>query len=188
MTLPAGMQRRIPRDSTAGLVALYPARARGDERQGLIRVPESLCHTRPHTDKRRQFTEIVDGQINRWLEWLDKKGWTINSTPVVKGPFDPPSKDAHSEPEDAGSKYYFVTAYFVRQYPLYLPYDAAAWFRDEAYKYGEEPLSEAVIDSAESRTVKTILNPELVDPMQFAAERRERLGITPDDWTQQPLT
>ena len=188
MTLPSGTQRRIPRDSTAGLVPLFPAKAQGDARQGLIRVPVELTHARPHSEQRRQFTAIVDGQIKIWLDWLAKKGWTLTGTPKVQGPFNPPSRDARTAPIDEGMKHYFVAAHFQREYPLYLPYDAAAWFRDEAYKYGEEPLAEASVDSDQRRTVKTILNPERVDPLDFAAKRRERLGITNDDWTQQPIS
>lgn len=189
MTLPAGMQHRIPRDSTAGIIPLYPARGIGDERQGLIRVPDELTHSKPHSEQRRQFTKLIDQNLTTWCAWLEKKGWVLNSRPKVSGPFDPPSETERVKPVDEGMKHYFATAYFTRAYPLYMPYDAAAWYRDEAWKYGEESNAPASVDSEDShRTVKTILNPERVDPMKFAAERRERLGIRPDDWTQQPIT
>lgn len=187
MTLPAGMQRRIPRDSTAGLVPLYPARSVGDERQGLIRVPEAWTHSKPHSEERRKFTVCVDKQLTTWFEWLAKKGWKLNSVPKVTGPFDPPSKDEKSKPEDEGFKHYFASAFFVREYPLYTPFDAAAWYRDEAYKYADDHMLAGIADSGVDRTAKHIDNPERVDPMQFAADRRARLGIKPDDWTQQPL-
>ena len=189
MTLPAGTVRRIPRDSTSGLVPLYPASGRGDERQGLIRIPEALCFSKPHSKERREFTEIVKQNLDRWCAWLDKQGWVLNSVPKVSGPFDPPTKDTRSEAAviDQGMKHYYATGFFQRAYPLYLPFDAAAWFRDEAIRYGEEPNAPAYLDSGDHRTVKNIINPERVDPMQFAAQRRERLGIKPDDWTQERL-
>lgn len=189
MTLPAGTVRRIPRDSTAGLVPLYPARGQGDERQGLVRVPQELAHSKAHSEERKRFTQIVDTQLRTWFAWLEKQGWVLNSVPKLTGPFDPPSRDTRSKPEDEGLVHYFARAFFTRHYPLYIPTDAAAWFRDEARRYGEDPAGPAVIDSHEGqRTVKTIVNPERVDPMQAAAKRRARLGITPDDWTQQPFT
>ena len=85
-------------------------------------------------------------------------------------------------------KWYYASAYFKRDYALFIPSEADQWFKDEAKKYGEPTQQAAITDSAAgTRTVKNIINPELVDPLVQAAERRERLGIKPDDWTQQPI-
>lgn len=186
--LPEGVRRRIPNGSTYGLVPLFTADRKGDEVQGLIRVPDALCHTKPMTEKRRKFDAHVKGQIKVWADWRQSKGWVLNSKPKVSGPFDPPSKDGKTAPLDEGMKWYFVTAYFTREYPLFLPQDAAHWFQQEAVRYGQPIRSAAVVDSqAGQRTVKDIVNPERGDPMAIAAARRERLGITKDDWTQQPI-
>lgn len=186
--LPESVRRRIPKGSTYGLVPLFTAQQVGDEIQGLIRVPDGLTHSLPMTEKRRQFDKCVKDGIKRWADWRGAKGWVLNSKPKVRGPFDPPSKDGKTAPLDEGMKWYFVTAFFKREYPVFIPQDAAHWFQQEARRYGEPIRQAAVIDShADHRGVKTILNPERVDPMKFAAERRERLGITKDDWTQQPI-
>ena len=190
MTLPAGMQHRIPRSSTAGLVPLYPARDRGDERMGLIRVPRAWAEAKQHTNEHAQRVSFIERQLGTWCEWLDKKGWTLNSTPKVVGPFDPPTETEHSDPQsrDYGMVHYHATAFFQRQYPLYVPFEVAAFNRDEALKYGDDHMLEGISDSGVTAPVRDILNPERVDPMVFAAERRARLGIKPDDWTQQPIT
>ena len=186
--LPEGVRRRIPKGSTYGLVPLLTADRKGDEVQGLIRVPDGLCHTKPFTERRRMFDAHVKGQIKVWADWRAAKGWVLNSKPHVEGPFDPPSKDGKTAPLDEGMKWYFVTAYFTRAYPIFMPAEAAHWMQQEARRYGEPIRQAAVADSMdEHRGVKTIHNPERVDPMKFAAERRERLGITQDDWTQQPI-
>lgn len=186
--LPEGMRRRIPRGSTYGMVPITTAEAVGDIREGLIRVPDGLTHTLPFTEKRRTFDKHVAAGVKKWAEWLAKQGWSLNSRPKVYGPYDPPSKDERSDPVDQGMKWYFVRAYFKRDYPLYLLRDADRWFQDEAIRYGESAQAPARISSHENvKPVKTILNPERVDPLKAAAERRERLGIKPDDWTQQPI-
>ena len=186
--LPESVRRRIPKGSTYGLVPLWTADQKGDEIQGLIRVPDGLTHSLPMTEKKRQFDQCVKDGIKRWADWRGANGWVLNSKPKVQGPFDPPSKDSKTKALDEGMKWYFVTAFFKREYPLYTPQDAAHWLQQEAerYGFGNRPIA-ASVDSQEHKGVKTILNPERVDPMKFAAERRERLGITKDDWTQQPI-
>lgn len=185
--LPDHIRRRIPKGSTYGLVPMWTAEKRGDEVRGLIRVPDGLCHSKPMTEKRRQFNKLVEENISKWIKWRKENGWILNTKPKVTGPFDPPSKDSKSAPEDVGFKWYFVTAHFTREYPLFMPTDAAEWFKNESVRFGLGLQPKAITDTHEAPTKKVIKNPERVNPLEFAAKRREELGIKPDDWTQQKI-
>lgn len=175
----------MPKGSTYGMTQIWTADKQGDEFQGLIRVPDALCHSKPFTDNRRKFNEIVESNIKKWVAWRLDQGWKLNSKPKVTGPFDPPSKDEKSAPVDQGVKWYFVTAYFVREYPLFLPTDAALWYRDEFEKHGLDPMAKGRSNSNSVKTSKKITNPEFVNPLKVAEERRKRLGK--DHWTQKEI-
>lgn len=187
MTLPDGTVRRLPRGGMApghSFVALYPEE-RGDVHEGFIRVPIALVGTKPFTNRRHQFDRFVGEQLKRWSDWKAQQGWTLCSKPRVTGPFDPPTARPGEEPIDASygeHKRYIVTARFGRDVPLFMPFDEFAWVKEEAERYGVD-LSRRTVDSGEGRTRAQITDARPAhDPLAFAEERRQRLGLRREDF------
>jgi hypothetical protein len=103
-------------------VPLWTDHADGEWTDGKINVPIRLCNTDPHSNERHEFTQLINSNIERWVEWKRKQGWVMTTKPKVSGPFNPPTEDANSPaPED--HKWYFVRARFKRVSPLYVGLD-----------------------------------------------------------------
>lgn len=190
MTLPTGSRRRLPLGGTTrtAFVDHWPADPAGDLMSGFVRVPIYLVGAKEHTKERHEFLKLIGENVKRWSEWKAKKGWFINSTPSVAGPFDPPTERTGGTPIDAAypeHKRYVVTARFKRETPEWLPIDGARWLRDQADLYAVDLRDSSELKDTEMNEGKDEIidsNPDFHDPMKFAAERREWLGLKREDF------
>lgn len=187
MTLPAGQVRNLPHGGqtrTVFVPLLSPPD--GEEMVGFIRVPLDLVGTMPLTNARHRYRKFIAEHLKRWVEWKARQGWYIATKPVVQGPFDPPTEHpgAPSEGlEEFGEhKRYTVTARFKRTEPKWMPLDSMLWVADKAALYDID-LHQPINDTGAGRVVKEIVADEPAhDPLRFAEERRQRLGLKRADY------
>ncbi len=168
-------------------VPVWTVSPEGDMREGRFRVPLRLCNTKQHSNERLEFTKLTTDMLSRWTEWLRQRGWTLTTKPIVKGPFDIPTspdaakhfdraKEVLGNPaslnpvtqfEDNGEfKEYRVFARFKRETPLYLRLEDALFQRDLNNIYKDE------VDEDSG----------WVDPLVYAEQRRQRLGLKREDY------
>ena len=169
------------------MVDLWPADRRGDLIQGFIRVPIRLVNAPEHTKEKREFDALIESYLKRWAEWRAKSGWILKGEIRVNGPYDPPTEGPGMDPIDSGydeHKRYIVTARFNRETPLWMPIDGMLHIRDLADMYGVDLFTSDVKEyGAPERVAKHIDSPEAPhDPMQFAEERRKKLGLKREDF------
>lgn len=169
----------------------------GEEKQGIIRVPNRLVRTIEHSNERLEFNKLVRENIQRWAEWRGRRGWAISSKPKVKGPYAPPQGSAKAKQFNAKAEkvighttghmvdefdsgeelqWYIVTAKFTRTAPLYTRLEDVLMLRDLHRTYGE-PFSHERIASQRDES-----DSGWVDPMAYAAARRNRLGLKREDY------
>lgn len=188
MKLQSGAQRRLPRGghTRTPMVDLWPADRRGDLLQGFIRVPNRLVNAPEHSKEAREFNALIESQLKRWAEWRAKSGWTLTGEIRVNGPWDPPTEGPGMPLDEADEEHkrYIVTARFNRDTPLWMPIDGMLHIRDLADMYGVDLFTSDVKEyGAPVQTKRFIDSPEPAhDPMQFAAERRRRLGLKREDF------
>lgn len=186
MTFPTGTRRRLPQGGATrtSYVDLWPADQRGDLFQGFVRVPERLVGTKEHTNERLEFLSLIDANLKRWVEWKSKQGWKLNGTPKVSGPYEPPTPDAKSAPVDEAygpHKRYVITARFTRETPLWIPLDGMLWIREQADMYGVDLFDSGIKDTGQRGVPHIEDDTPAHNPMEFAAERREALGLTREE-------
>lgn len=155
--------------------------------EGFIRVPLKLVNTKPLTNLRHEYRKFVGENLKRWIDWKARQGWVLVSKPTVEGPFDPPT-ERPGAPEEGIEQYgehkrYYVKARFKRASPKWIPLDSMLWVSDRAHLYGID-LSKPIHDTGEpAKPQKVIVADEPAhDPVKFAAERRERLGLKREDY------
>lgn len=188
MTLPTGTVRRLPLGGTTRttFVDLWPAHKDGDLFQGFIRVPLYLVGAKEHSNERHQFVRLVESNIKTWAEWKAKQGWRMTTVPKVTGPFDPPTEhkgtliDAAYPPH----KRYLVMARFTRDEPQWAPLSAMLWINEQADMYGVDMRDSSELKDTGLQETKDVIidNEPAHNPMQFAEERRKRLGIKREDY------
>lgn len=179
-------RRRVAWRSQAGAttlrVPLWTASEKGEMREGLIRVPTRLAHAQPDTNEKHEFDQIVRDSLKRWAEWLEKRGWKMSSRPQVRGPFDPPTRTEKDEP-NPDEKWYFAYARFTRTEPMYISLEDFLHERDRAQRHGvnleADRASWAVVEEEDSGWV---------DPLQYAEERRRKLGVKRENYLLGPLS
>ena len=187
MTLPTGVRRDLPlggKTRTVFVPLLSPPE--GEPMVGFVRVPKRLVNTKPLTNARHEYKKFIAEHIKRWVEWKARQGWEMCTKPVVQGPYDPPTEHPGA-PEEGIDEYqehkrYYITARFKRSTPKWMPLDSMLWVADKAALYGID-LHKPINDSGEGKVAKHIVADEPAhDPMKFAAERRERLGLKREDY------
>lgn len=172
----------------------------GVQKEGMIRVPVRLCRTQEHTNERLEFDKLIRENIERWVAYRERLGWTIcPGKPKVRGPFDPPSS-----PEDKTKRFvaraqevlgksgtvrpvttfdhaeeiniYMVSAYFKRSTPSYVKLEDMLAIRDLHRTYGM-PFPHETIAPIEEPT-----DTGWVNANDYAAARRKRLGLRREDY------
>lgn len=181
-TLPTGVRRTFPwKDSSRrSMVPLY-SHEQGEEHQGKLTVPVRLSGTKPHTNERLEFERFIGEKLQAWIVWKAKNGYAIEGVPKVYGPYEPMTANAQAEPDEEGT-WYWVSATFRRTSPLYVGLDDFLAIKDKADMYGVDinaPLPAAL---PIQKPVDAIVAKEPAhDPMQYAEERRRRLGLQRKD-------
>lgn len=181
-----GDQRRfVPYGVQAGATSLkvpqWTASPDGELVEGRFRVPARLVRSKPDTNERHEFDRLVRDALQRWAEWREKRGWKMNSTPQVRGPFDIPTRTEREE-TSPDEKLYIVYARFVRTSPLWIGLDDLLHEMDMAKRYG--------IDLEGDRPP---WNPDgdedsgWVDPLKEAEEHRKKYGVKREDYLYGPL-
>lgn len=188
--LPTGTRRRLPQGGTThtSYVDLWPAHRDGDLLQGFVRVPLALVGAKEHSKERAEFMKIIQANLKAWVEWKGKQGWRMTTTPQVAGPFDPPTERQGGSLIDAAyppHKRYVITARFTRDTPQWIPADAAKWINDQADMYGVDMRDSSELkDTGVNETADVILDDGTPphDPMKYAEERRQMLGLKREDF------
>lgn len=180
-------RRRVPYRSQAGAcslkVELVPDNPKGQLEEGLIRVPVRLCNAEPNTNEKHAFDRLVSENLQRWTEWRAARGYECVSTPIVRGPFDPPTPTTAADPVEADVKWYFAIARFRRTEPLWRPLEEVLYLTDMAEMYDVKPSA----DPLPWNEIKSTEDTGWIDPMVHAAERRKRLGLKRADYLFSPL-
>lgn len=186
LTLPAGQRRSFPWQETSlnKRVPLLPSDLEGEEHEGIIRVPNHLCGTEPHTNQRIEFEQLLADNIARWLEWKRRRGWHVVSRPRVGGPYEVPQGRVPNLADLVPDhKWYIVRARFKREVPAYIKLEDFLHQHDLARRYN--------VDLSRPKPIQTPLpapqdeindSGEMHDPLRFAEERRRRLGINRKDY------
>lgn len=194
MRLPPGYQRRLPRGghTRTPMVDLWPADRKGDLLQGFLRVPIRLVNAPEHSQEKREFDAFIEKNLKRWAEWRAKSGWKLTGEIRVNGPYDPPTEGPGMDPIDSTyeeHKRYIITARFNRDTPLWMPIDGMLHIRDLADMYGVDLFTSDVKEYGASRAPASHIDSseQAHDPMQYAAERREALGLKREDFLFEPL-
>ena len=178
--LPGGQRRRLPWSDTARGLRV-PLLSDGDLHEGYIEVPKRLVKAPEHSNAALEFNRLVGERLQRWIDWKAKKGWEIVGLPKVSGPHDPPVERTGMEAKTE-DKWYWVRAKFRRTFPQFVLLDDFLEIRDQAKRYGVDlnapkpastPLPEPVDEITDSDPPH--------DPLKFAEERRQRLGLKRKD-------
>lgn len=175
------VRRRVPYGRQAGKtslkVPLQTAHPDGELLEGVIKVPARLAHARPDTNEKHEFDLLIRSGLRRWTEWRAKRGWELNSRPLIRGPFDPPTRTERDE-KDPDEFWYFAIARFKRTGPVYVRLEDVLEIQDTAARYGIDldtdgkPWNEITGDA----------DTGWGDPLKFAEERRQKLGIKRKDY------
>lgn len=180
-------RRRVPYRGQAGAtslkVELVPDNPEGQLEEGLIRVPVRLCNAEPNTNQKHEFDRFITENLQRWTEWRAQRGYECVNTPIVRGPFDPPSATTADDPVEADVKWYFAIARFRRTEPLWRPLEEVLYLQDMAELYDVKPSS----DPKPWNEIKGNEDTGWTDPMKHAEERRQRLGLKRADYLFSPL-
>ena len=197
-------RRRVPKASQNRRVPLWTVEPEGQLFQGIIRVPNRLCNTPEHTNARLEFDSLITANLQRWAEWRKRRGWFIQGTPRVHGPYDPPEgseKDKaryaratqqigrvgsaeevtnHDHGEEV--KWYMAEARFTREEPVYVKLEDQLFLRHLALAYGVDPDRDPGLtnDLPESKAVIEVEGG--IDPMQEAEESRQARGLKRSDY------
>lgn len=170
------------------MVDLWPADRRGDLLQGFIRVPIRLVNAPEHSKEAQEFTALIDSSLKKWAEWRAKQGWKLTGEVTVEGPFNPPTESPGMDPIDSSydeHMRYVVTARFNRDSPLWMPIDAYLHVRDQADLYGIDLRTSDVKSYGAAKAPAKVIDATDIpahDPMKYAAERREVLGLKREDY------
>lgn len=176
-------RRRVPWKMQAGACSLkvpLHAAPEGDWREGMFRVPKRLAWTAPDTNQRHEFEGKVRENFGRWTGWLEKRGWEyVPGSLQVNGPYEEPTYSP-DDPSDEEVVQFRLLARFKRTSPLYVGLDDYLQIRDmaETYGVGENPLPWSQVKSVDSGWV---------NPLEYAEERRRKLGLKREDYLLGPL-
>lgn len=173
-------RRHVPYGMQAGACSLkvpvWTADPEGELLEGRFYIPTRLAKAGRNTNERHEFDNLVRQALQRWAEWREKRGWKMNSTPQVKGPFDIPTRTERDE-TSPDEKMYCAYARFVRTGPAFIKLDDLLYERDLAAKYG--------IDLEADRLPWNLDGNEdsgWVDPVKYAEEHRAKHGIVREDY------
>ena len=204
-TFQGDTRRRIPKVSQNKRVPLWTVEPEGQEFQGVIRVPVSLCHTIEHTNARHAFDKLIRANLERWVEWRKRRGWFISEKPRVSGPFDPPEGDRSraavfqdrvetkiGRSRDAGAitefdyaeeyKWYVAEARFTREEPVYVRLEDMLFMRHLALTYGVDPDRDPATSTPLPEAKDELAFEGGLNPLEVAEERRQSMGLKRSDY------
>jgi hypothetical protein len=168
--------------ATSLKVPLHTAHPDGELLEGLIKVPPRLAHAEPDTNEKHEFDALIREGLKRWCDWREKRGWTLNSTPKIRGPFNPPTRTEKDE-ANPDEFWYFAIARFQRTGPAFIRLDDLLEIQDSAARYGIDLDA----DGKPWNDIAGDGDTGWGDPMKFAEERRQKLGIKRKDYLYGPL-
>jgi hypothetical protein len=199
------VRRRVPKVSQNKKVPLWTVEPDGQLFQGVIRVPLRLCFTAEHTNERHQFDNLIRANLDRWVEWRRRRGWFINETPRITGPFDPPENDrgnaksfqaraekkigrngaasALIEFDYAGEvMWYMAEARFAREAPVYTKLEDMLFLRHLALTYGVDPDRDPSLETDLPEAKDELAFKGGLNPLEVAEERRQAHGLKREDY------
>lgn len=180
------VRRVVPYGRQAGAcslkVPLWTADPEGELVEGRFTVPSRLARARPNTNEKHEFDRLVVENLKRWSEWREKRGWVMNSKPKVMGPFDVPTTTEKDE-TTPDEKLYCVFARFKRNGPVFLKLDDLLYERELAERYGIDLEADRPNWSPDGDE-----DSGWVDPVKYAEEHRQKLGIKREDYLYGPLS
>ena len=212
----AAVRHRRPwKDTSRGLkVPLWTSTAAGQLLEGKIVVPRRLARATEHTNERHEFDRLVRENVLRWAAWRAKRGWHMATKPTVRGPYTPPTAGHdHAKKHVARAEavlgkpsgvnpltvfdgedvvWYFATARFRRETPVYIGLDDMLEIKDVHDSHGISmdadplPVSQEAEDGA-AAVGFTDGDSGWVNPMEFAEKRRQALGLKREDYLMGPL-
>lgn len=186
--IPGGARRYVHSAGELGgiRVPVVTPDLRGDVIEGHIRVPVGLVGAVRFTKRHAQLTAFIAAQVKRWVEWREHKGWELNSTPKVSGPFPAPVSDQDAETPDW--KLYVAKAVFKPRLVLSVSLDEGHELQRVADLHGIDTSKPKPTDSGEGKGRDVIVDRSPnVDPLVVAEERRQAMGVKRSDYLIGPL-
>lgn len=183
--LPEGTVRRPHSRTVLGgvRVPIITPDPEGDEIEGRMRVPLRLT---PHGMGRfsiqlqQERKQYIAGQLRRWVEWREHRGWRLNSKPHVSGPYDAPvARDGDERPDWA---IYVVRALFVPTEIMTASLEDMLEINQQARRYGVDLWKRKAVESALPRTRGKITSTPQDEPMAAAEKRRQAFGVKRSDY------
>lgn len=178
---PSGIVRDRPSYRTGVQVPVFPSDPTGDEIEGHIRVPIKWTRAKPFTNERHRVTQHIASSIRRWVEWRERIGWRLNSTPKVRGPFDAPTANAQAEKPDWAI--YEVKAKFLPTAFMSLGIDDAHELELRARRFGVD-TSKPKPTSTPLGTGKNVIvdHKPFEDAMVIAERNRQLYDVKREDY------
>lgn len=170
-------RRVVPYGRQAGATSLkvpLETPVEGEWKEGRFYVPARLANTEPHTNQRFEFLACAKQNWDRWVAWRARRGWQVVGERQLHGPFDVPTEHTDDEWDEEMRMFYFL-ARFKRTTPLYVGLDDFLEIRRKAELYG-------VTDTNLPWNPDERGDSGWVDPLKYAQERRERLGLKREDF------
>ncbi len=179
-------RRSLPWSDTARGLRV-PLVTDGDLHEGYIEVAGRLCHAPQHSNAAHEFDAFVGQRLQGWIEWKQKQGWEIIGTPKVRGPYDPPVQRTGME-GNPDIKWYWVSGTFRRLWPQYILLDDFLEINDQAQRYGVDLNAPKPASTPLAKPADDIIDASPAhNPLVFAEERRQRLGLKRRDLLLGPL-
>jgi hypothetical protein len=176
-------RRRVAWGGQAGACSLKVpvyGEPEGDVIEGMFHVSARLANTAPDTNERHELERITRENFDRWSQWRAKRGWEyVNGSLQVNGPYNEPTFSARDE-TDTDTVQFRMLARFKRTAPIFVGLDDVLQIREmaETYGVGANPMPWNQWEGKDSGWV---------DPLEYAKERRERLGLKRGDFLLGPL-
>lgn len=152
----------------------------GELLEGRFCVPTRLSYTQPHTNDHLQFLACVKENWERWVEWRKRRGWdVVEGSRQLSGPFEQPTPTSETETDEDTQCWIFL-ARFKRSTPLYVGLDDFLEIQRKAELYG-------VKDAGLPWNPDEKGDSGWVNPLTYAEERRQKLGLKREDYLLGPL-
>ena len=177
-------RRRVAWRSQPGKTSLrvpvWHSNVKGEWREGLIRLPERLCHAAPNSNEAHERDRLFASNLQRWAEMCELKGWTMVSKPLIRGPVDPPVPAPGELPAavDFDMKHYWALARFKRTSPLFVGLEDVLEMQRLADLYGIHPDADPLPWNDTTGTYDS----GWVDPLKERAEHYNATGIKQSDY------
>lgn len=169
-------------------VPLWTASPSGEYREGKFNIPHVLANAEDHTPEALRRDSFIQEKLASWVDWLSKRGWELNGEvelwfqeplgndeAATKRHFDRVRKVLGREGsvEEVRSfttpdyQWCCVRAQFKRSTPIYVPLEDVLELNRMNEIYSKDAPPE---------------DTGWVNPLEYAEQRRQRLGIKRKDY------